>query len=137
MSSAPPSNQGADPEGARVRSLDARFSAIENEQREQRGLLDQIAAAVTGGGAPGAAAPPAGADGAGAPGGGAMPAGIPQLVREEIRAADERRKAEESQEAWRKGVDEVVEKVRAEAAPRDPETGIRGRLQRALFGRED
>lgn len=119
---APPQGGGGDA------AVDARIDKIEKTQEQQGQLLEKIAAAVTGGG--GAAAP------AGAPpdGGAAQPQGLAQLVRKEIADADQRRKTEETDEQWRQGVNEVVEKVKREGQPRDPEQGLRGRLQRHLFG---
>ena len=119
---APPQGGGGDA------PVDARLDRLEKTQEQQGKLLETIAAAVTGGGA---AAPAAGAAPDGAP---AASQGLAQIVRQEIADADQRRRAEETDEQWRKGVDEVVEHVRAERAPRDPERGLRGRAQRLLFG---
>lgn len=110
-------------------AVDARIDKIEKTQEQQGQLLEKIAAAVTGGGA---AAGPAG--GTPPDGAAAGPQGLAQIVRKEIADADERRRAEETDEQWRQGVNEVVEKVKREGQPRDPETGLRGRLQRHIFG---
>lgn len=116
--------------------IDERFTAIETEQREQRGILDKVLAAVTPGGAP----PAPGATGSS--GQDPAPAGL-QLsdvqaqVRAEIEAADKRRRAEEDEATWRAGVSEVVETVKNERAPREPVSGIRGRLQALVIGRPE
>lgn len=109
-------------------AVDARIGKIEKTQEQQGQLLEKIAAAVTGGGA---AAPAAGAAADGAP---AAPQGLAQIVRKEIADADQRRRAEETDEQWRQGVNDVVEHVKRERQPRDPEKGLRGRAQRLLFG---
>lgn len=131
-STAPPAGQGqgaAPPEGqAGGAGVDARLGKLEATQERQGELLERIAAAVTGNG------------GAGAPAGGAQqPAGadLVQQVREEIKAADERRRQQEGEEEWRNGVNEVIEKVKAENAPREPETGARAVIRRALFGKPE
>ena len=135
---APPAQQPAatappaQPQGqgeAMPKAVDDRFKAIETTQQQQGSLLEKIAAAVVpgdGGGQPPAAGP-------------AAPDGrsLAQQVREEIDAANERRAAEEGEKTWRDGVNQVVEKVRAESAPREPEKGFRARAQRALFGKPD
>lgn len=120
---AAPPQQGGGGDAA----VDARIDKIEKTQEQQGQLLEKIAAAV-GGGGPGAAA---GGAPAGEP---AAPQGLAQIVRKEIADADERRRAEETDEQWRQGVNEVVEKVKREGQPRDPEQGLRGKLQRRLFG---
>lgn len=105
---------------------DARLKAMEDEQRRQGALLERIAA---GGGAGTPAAVPDKPE--------AKPASLAEQVRQEIAAADERRKAEESEKTWRADVNETLEKVRAEHAPREPEKGFRATLQRLLIGRPD
>jgi hypothetical protein len=131
----PPAGDG---EAGRVQALDARFAQIENEQREQRGILDKIAAAVGQGGSGGGA--PAGGQGDGGQGAGAGPvpsaASIAAQVRQEIADADQRRKAEEDDKTWRAGVNEVVEKIRAEQQPRPPQTGLAARVRRVVLGKD-
>ena len=127
----PPAGGGqGDGEAGRVKALDDRFAAIENEQREQRGILDKIAAAV-GGGQGGA---PAGGGQGGAP----VPpvASIADQVRQEIADADQRRRAEEDEKTWRAGVTEFIEQVKAEKAPRPPQTGLAARARRAVLGKD-
>lgn len=117
----PDKGQGGDGTG----SVDARMSKIEATQERQGGQIEKILAAVTGGGAPAAGAP-------------ADPAqSLSAQVADEIRRADERRRAEEGEAAWRQSVTEVVEKVKAEGAPREPETGIRAVIRRGLFGKPE
>lgn len=133
---APPAGDGqGDGEAGRVKALDERFGAIETEQREQRGILDKIAATLTGGGG---GTPPAGDGGQGqGQGGGPVPSArsIADQVREEIAAADQRRKAEEDDKTWRAGITEVVEQVKAEKAPRPPQTGFAARARRVVLGK--
>jgi len=133
------SSTAQDPEAGRIQALDDRFGAIETEQREQRGILDKVLAAVTPGGD---AAPPGGhAAGSGAASGAApLPspaAAIAQQVRDEIAAADARRAQQDADKAWRDDVTATVEKVKAEQQPRPPQTGIRARLQRAMIGKTE
>lgn len=112
-------------------AIDQRFSKIETEQREQRGVLDKILAVVSGPGGGRHSDPDPG------PGPGAPSMTVDEIaaqVRREIAQADERRRAEEDDATWRAGVNDVVEKVKAEQGPRDPERGVRGRLQRILIG---
>jgi hypothetical protein len=113
---------------------DTRMDRLEATQREQGAVLERVLAAVTGGSA-GAHAAPAQGQGQGqqAP---PNPAEIAAQVRREIGEADQRRRAEEDDKTWRAGVTEVIEKVKAENAPREPETGFRARLQRFVVGKE-
>jgi hypothetical protein len=110
----------------------ARLDRLESVQREQGAVLERVLAAVTGGGSHVAPAPAGGGQAQGQP----SPAEIAAQVRKEIADADQRRKAEESDATWRAGVTEVIEKVKAETAPREPQTGWRARLQRAIVGKE-
>jgi hypothetical protein len=120
---------GGDTEADRIRSLDDRFGALERTQEEQGGMLRAILDKLPGGGEGQAA----GATPTPAPG-----TDIQSTVRAEIDAANKRREAEEKAqegENWRKHVDEALEQLRPEATPREPQTGVRGRLQRLTFGR--
>lgn len=123
--------QGDGGEAGRVKALDERFAAIETEQREQRGILDKIAAAVGGGGQGGA---PGGQGQGGTP----VPpvSSIADQVRQEIADADQRRKAEEDDKTWRAGVSEVIEQIKAEKAPRPPQTGLAARVRRVVLGKD-
>jgi hypothetical protein len=122
--------QDPPPDPAQGGTADARITAIEQTQRQQGQVLDRVLAAVTGGAAP------AGQH-AGAADAQQAPANIAEQVRREIADADQRRKAEEDERTWRAGVTEVVEKVKAEKAPREPETGVRATLRRIIIGKEE
>lgn len=114
--------------------LSARVGRIEAEQAAQRGLLEQIRDRLGSGQAPGKAAAPAG--GAPAAGQAPDPATIAQQVRAEIAAADQRRAAEQRETKWRDDVTQTLDKLKRERAPREPETGLRAMVQRALIGRQ-
>lgn len=130
----PPAQAAAETgDQADVAALDQRVGAIETEQREQRGILDKVLAAVTGG-APAAAGPAAGAAAGAAP---PDAASIAAQVRREIAEADQRRQVQDEDKRWRDDVTQVVERVKQESAPREPETGFRGRLQRLVIGKQD
>ena len=111
--------------------LGERVEKIENEQREQRGILDQILAKVSGGKGPDNPAP--------SPSGGAVqavsPVDIQAQVRKEIADADARRQREQDETKWRDEVSRTVEQVKREHQPREPEAGPRGFLQRLTIGR--
>ena len=113
---------------AQVKALDDRFKVLEDKQRQQDGILQQILDRVTKGGTPGTG------DASGA---GATPASIAQQVRDEMKAADERRAREAKDQGWREDVTQQLEKLKSERSPREPEAGLRGQLQRAIFGRQD
>jgi hypothetical protein len=122
-----PAPTAADP--APPSNADARLDRLEQTQRQQGQVLERILSAVGG-------QPPAGQHAA--PAGQAQPSAgdIAAQVRQEIADADQRRKAEEDEKTWRAGVTEQIEKLRAENAPREPETGLRARLQRAIVGKD-
>lgn len=115
--------------------LENRVDTIEQEQKRQGGMLEQILARLPGPG--GGAQPPAGPGGT-SPGqvGTVDLAEIQRQVREEITAADRRRAAEQTETKWRDGVNETLERLRRERRPREPEQGVRGFVQRALIGRQ-
>lgn len=113
-------------------TADERMDRLEATQREQGGMLEKILDRLPGG-EPKAdpASPSAPATGT------ADPADIQATVRREIAEANERAAAEaraKGDEEWRKHVDETLETVKAERAPREPQTGVKGKLQRAMFG---
>lgn len=122
----PPAGPGAAPGGAQGDGQAARLDKVEAEQARQGGMLETILHRVSGGAQ---GQPPAGPGGQ-APAGDA--ASIAAQVRKEIAEADQRRKAEEDDKTWREGVTQTVEQLKAEQAPRDPEKGLRGLLQRAI-----
>lgn len=123
----------ADPPAAGT--VEQRVGQLETEQREQRGLLEQILTRVSGGQAPAPAAP---APPAGGPA--RSPADLAAEVRrqvlQEIQDADRRRAAEQAETKWRDDVNTTLEKVRREKAPREPETGVRAVFQRMVIGRQ-
>lgn len=113
--------------------LSDRVGRIEAEQAAQRGLLEQIRDRMPGGQAPAAGAPAAGAP---APGQAPDAATIVQQVRAELAAADQRRAAEQSETKWKDEVTKTLDKLKKERSPREPETGLRAMVQRALIGRQ-
>lgn len=123
---APTASPAPPPAGA---PADDRLTRLEATQREQGQMLERVLQAV-GGGAP--AQGQHAAPGQGQP----QAADIAAQVRREITEADQRRKAEETDATWRAGVTEAVEKLKAENAPREPQTGWRARLQRAVVGKD-
>jgi hypothetical protein len=112
--------------------LSARVGRIEAEQAAQRGLLEQIRDRLGGGQAP--AAPAAGPAGPG--GAPADPAAIIAQVRRELTEADQRRAAEQAETKWKDGVNQTLDKLKRERAPREPEAGVRAMVQRMLIGRQ-
>lgn len=132
----PGAGDGQDPEAQRVQDLDARFGRLERAQAEQKTTMEAILSKLGGGS-------PAGAgSGQGQPGGGSTVdlGSIQDEVRAQISQADARRAKEEGDardKAWRDGVDAEIEKVRAERQPREPESGLRARMGRLMFGRRD
>lgn len=126
---APPAGQDA--------GLASRVSTIEDEQKRQGGMLEQILARLPGQG--GAPAGGAGGTGGAPAGGAAAPldlAAVQQQVRDEIAAADKRRAAEQAETKWRDDVNGVIAGLRRERQPREPETGVRAAVQRMLIGRQ-
>ena len=109
----------------------ARLDAIEAHQRATDGKLDTIIDKLTGQPSP----PAGGGDPAGPP----APADVGAQVRAELEKAEAARRREEGEKAdknWRKNVDETLAKIKPETTPREPQTGLRGRLQRAMYGRD-
>ena len=128
----PPEQQPGEGEAGRIQTLDARFGAIEQEQKAQRGLLEQISAAV--GGAKAAeqtaqgkaqehtqdrlANPPA------------------ATMADQVRKAVQDVNAEEAQKQRDADHQADHDRIRelAERAPREPQSGWRARLQRGMYG---
>ena len=115
-------------------ALATRVDGIEAEQKRQGSAIDQILQIVQGGGQ---------AQGGGQ-GGGADPgvtySDISAQIQAGIDQAEQRRRAEEGereQASWRERVTADLETLKAENVPREPVTGVRGRLQRALLGRDE
>ena len=120
-----------DPEGARVESLDARFGAIEHEQAEQRGILTQIRDALAG---KGKTAPAHAAAQEHTETRLEASSSIADQVRravQDVNAEEEQRKRDEAHAADHAALAEAREKP-----PREAASGVRGRIQRAMFGAE-
>lgn len=123
--------QGEGQQGGQGDGLAARVDGIEREQKEQRGVLNQILEHVSGaggsggqGGGQGGEGPPTYADFAGE-------------VQRQIAEADKRRQGEEREQEngrWRDDITATVEQLKAENVPREPTAGVRGKLQRAFLG---
>lgn len=115
-------------------STDTRLDRLEATQAEQGSKLDRILDLL-----PGKATTGGGDDGAAADGAAAAP-DIQSQVRAEI-AATKAREAEEARARgdadWRKSVEDQLEALRPEKTPREAQTGWRGRLQSAMFGRPE
>lgn len=110
----------------------ARLDALEQRESRVEGLLEQVLERL-----PGKPAPDDTGDGTG---GQPPPPDISSAVRAEIEAAQQRQAEQDRAKAdadWRASVDEQLEKLKPEQRPRMPQTGLRGRLQRAMFGSED
>lgn len=120
-----------DPEGQRVESLDARFGAIEHEQAEQRGILTQIRDALAG---QGKAAPAHKAAQEHTETRLEASSSIADQVRravKDVNAEEEQRKRDEAHAADHAALAEAREKP-----PREAASGVRGKIQRAMFGAE-
>jgi hypothetical protein len=133
----PPASPPGDGEAGRIKTIDSRFTALEEEQRKQGGILERIERALGGGGQSAAPDPPAGTGGDTAPAGAGS---IAEQVRrgvEEIqarqRADAEAAAAATKEQAWRQSVEDRL----LERRPTEPMTGVRHRIQRALFGKQD
>ena len=131
MTAQPPEQQPGQGEADRIQSLDQRFGKIEQEQTEQRGLLEQIRDAVAGTGP----ARPA-HDKAQAhteqrleqPPAAAMADQVRQAVKD-VNAEEEQRKRQADHDADHDRIREL-----AERAPRESQSGWRAKLQRGMFG---
>lgn len=121
--------QPGDEEVSRIEALDERFGRIESEQAEHRGMLQQILDRVGGAeqDAHGKAQEhtrrrleqtPA------------------QTMADQVKRAVQDVEAEKAAEQTRAAHDADHERIRqlAERPPREPVSGFRGRLQRAMFG---
>jgi hypothetical protein len=120
--------QQADDETTRIQSIEE----LRREQREQRGMLEQLLGRLGPGGKP--ASPGTETQAGSTPG---LDIGaIQEQVRREITAADERREADKRERDWREEVTSVVEAIKTEKQPREQQTGVRAVLRRALIGRD-
>jgi hypothetical protein len=129
---APPAGAAPPAEPPKGDSADARLDRVEATQREQGAVLGRIEQLLRGGRGQGDGGGQGQQQGTAQP----SPGDIAAQVRQEIADADQRRQAEEDERTWKAGVNEVIEKVKQENAPREPETGVRARLQRWLVGKE-
>jgi hypothetical protein len=119
--------------GQQADDTTTRIASIEREQREQRGILEQLLGRLTPGGKTTSTGTETQAGGGTA---GLDIGAIQDQVRREITAADERREADKRERDWREQVTEVVEAVKKEKQPREQQTGVRSVLRRALIGRD-
>lgn len=129
----PPADPPADPEKARLDQIEAEQAAQKATLAEHGGMLSKILDKLPGK-APGDPADPPADDSAGK---GAPAADIQAAVRREIAEANARTEAEmraKGDADWRAHVDEALEAVKPEGTPREPQAGVRGKLQRAMFG---
>lgn len=126
-----------------------RLAAVEQEQQQQRGMLAQILErlpdpkAASGHGPKDSPPLPASSSPA-------EPADIGSQVRAELakiqkQDADKAAAGKKAQtdadwkagvDAWGAGASADLEKLKAERQPREPEKGLRGRVQRLLIGRD-
>lgn len=124
----------ADGEAGRIASIEQ----IQQEQREQRGLLEQLLTRLPGAdNNAGQGAQGGKSTGAAAPATPGLNIGqIQEEVRRQIQETDQRREQDKAERDWREQVTATVEQVRQERQPREPQTGVRAVLRRALIGRE-
>lgn len=125
----PKTDPPADPPADEGPKVDERMDRIEATQREQGGMLEKILERLPGKpeGDPKPDSDPAKGE----------PADIQSAVRREIAAARQREEAEARAKGdadWRAHVDEALETLKPEKPPREPQTGVKGKLQRAMFG---
>lgn len=120
-----------DGEASRIQSIED----IQREQREQRGMLEQLIARIPGGKT---ISPDPGTSTATTAGGtpGLDIGSIQDTVRRQIDEADRRREADKQERDWREDVTKTVETIKAERLPREPQTGVRALLRRAMYGRD-
>jgi len=137
-SSQPGNPPPGDGEPGRIKSIDTRFTAIEEEQRKQGGILERIERAL-GGGAPKEPSP----DPAGTGTGDTTPAGgvsIAEQIRRGVQEIQDKQRADAAateaatkEQAWRQSVEDRL----PERRPTEPATGAKNRIRRALFGKPD
>lgn len=118
----------ADPEAERIETLDARFGKIETEQAAQGGKLDQILSRLGGGTSTGAAKQEA------APAPAQDPGSIADQVRQAVQAVGAEQAARDAADAHER--DHQALKEMREKPPRESTQGWRGKLQRAMYGKE-
>lgn len=120
----------ADPEASRIKSYDDRFKSLEDEQRKQGTVLEQILSKV--GAAPSGSGPvnPASSE--------QVPADIGEQMRQAIRDVG----AEDRERSQREQHDLEHQRMRdrgehPEHRPRERRTPLRARLQKHVFGIDD
>jgi hypothetical protein len=134
----PGSPPPGDGEAGRIKSIDTRFTAIEEEQRKQGGILERIERALGGGAPKEPSADPAGSgtDDTTPAGGVSIKEQIRrgvQEIQDKQRADAEAAAAATQEQAWRQSVEDRL----PERRPTEPMTGVKNRIQRALFGKQD
>jgi len=134
----PPAEPDPEPQPDRLEQIEAEQATQKATLDEHGGMLQKILDKL-----PGGQADPTDGDQAGQGDGGGQshpPVDVAAAVRKEI--ADAKARAEDEARAkgdadWRKHVDDALEVLKPEKPPREPQTGIKGRLQRAMFGADD
>jgi hypothetical protein len=128
----PQQDTGGQPDGGQG-SLDARMGKLEATQAEQGTKLDRILDLL-----------PGKSQSDGGDGGSTQADPAPVDVQSQVRAEIAATKAREAEEArrkgdddWRKSVEDKLEELKPEKTPREAQTGWRGRLQSAMFGKPD
>jgi len=121
----------ADTEVSRIEALDERFGRIESEQAEHRSMLEQIRDAVAGKGAAGPAHEAAEKHTEGR-----LAHPPAESIAEQVRRAVADVGAEEERKRQAAAHEADHQKIReaAERPPRETASGVRGRIQRAMFG---
>lgn len=120
------------PEG---RTLDDRMSAVETEQREQRGILNRIEGLLTGPKSSSGPDSPQSAtetDSSGLSVAEQVKRGVAEIEAKRKKDEAAKAKADEA-DAWKKSVEEKL----AERKPAEPKTGRKAKLQERLFGKAD
>lgn len=129
----PPAEPDPEPQPDRLEQIEAEQATQKATLDEHGGMLQRILDKLPG-------KPDADPPAPGNPAAPDAPVDLQSAVRKEI--ADAKARAEDEARAkgdadWRKHVDDALEVLKPEKPPREPQTGIRGRLQRAMFGADD
>jgi hypothetical protein len=134
MTTPPAGQQQADPEGQRVQALDDRFGAIEAEQAEQRGLLEQIRDAI---GGTGRAAPAHATAGQATETTLERRETIAELTRRAVEDVNAKTQRDQADAAHAAEHAELKARREAEQQPREPQRGPKAAAQRFLLGKPD
>jgi hypothetical protein len=123
-----------DPKSDRLEQIEAEQAAQKATLDEHGGMLSKILDRLPGkpDAEPAAGDPPKPVPDA--------PVDLQAAVRKEIADAKERQEAEDKAKGdadWRQHVNEALEQLRPEKPPREPQTGLKGRLQKLTFGSDD